>query len=62
VWLSIQFVERNPDVSAGRFHEGESPTMLAVLFTVGLFLAGLIAGFDEAPKRWIVVLFSLLNI
>jgi hypothetical protein len=37
-------------------------TMLTVLFTVGLFLAGLITGFDEAHKRWIVVLFSLLNI
>jgi hypothetical protein len=62
VWVSIQFMERNPDVSAGRFHEGESPTMLTALFTVGLFLAGLITGFDEAPKPWIVVLFSLLNI
>jgi hypothetical protein len=37
-------------------------TMLTVLFTVGLFLAGLINGFDESAKRWVVVSFSLLNI
>jgi hypothetical protein len=37
-------------------------TMLTVLFTVGLFLAGLISGFDESVKRWVVVSFSLLNI
>ena len=38
---------------------GDNYTLLAMLFAIALFLAGLVTGFDESRKRWIVVIMSV---
>jgi hypothetical protein len=41
---------------------GDTYTLLTVLFSVSLFLAGLVTGFDESSKRWAAIGLSVLII